>query len=116
VCTRMRELIVLFAAGVFVVSALIYKGPLAQVKVKNDQELFLAGASAIGEGKYPEGRVLLRTLIYTYPDDSNLTEEAKVLVFYSYAREGGQKNEEGQVLLQRIEDFLKAREAKPRVQ
>jgi len=81
---------------------------------KRDQELFLQGAKAISEGKYDQGRILLNTMIYTYTE-STLVNSAKLLVFYSYAREGGPKNEKATRLLKEIEEQMKTYEIKQRV-
>lgn len=73
-----------------------------RVALERDQLLFLEGAKAVSVGKYDEARILLNTMRWTYPD-SPLFEEAKLLVFYSYARQGGPRNEERARLLQEIQ-------------
>src|SRR5689334_20046078 len=35
---------------------------------ERDQKLFLEGAKAISEGQFDKGRILLMSMIYTYPD------------------------------------------------
>ena len=76
---------------------------------KREQELFLLGAKDIANKRFDQGRILLNTLINTYPE-SPLKEQAKLLVFYSYASEGGTINEKDAALLQQIEAEMKMRE------
>jgi outer membrane protein assembly factor BamD (BamD/ComL family) len=78
----------------------------ANIDGKRDQELFLAGANAVSKGQFDKGRILLMTMIYTYPD-SPLVEQAKLVVFYSHAREGGMKNEKATKLLHDMEEQMK---------
>src|SRR5689334_10047197 len=79
---------------------------------KREQELFLLGTKHIANKRFDEGRILLNTLINTYPE-SLLKEQAKLLVFYSYATEGGTRNEKASTLLQQIEAEMKMRESHP---
>ena len=76
-----------------------------RVSLERDQLLFLEGAKALSMGRYDEARILLNTMRWTY-SDSPLIDEAKVLVFYSYARKGGPKNEEKTRLLQEIQRII----------
>jgi outer membrane protein assembly factor BamD (BamD/ComL family) len=69
------------------------KLPAKRVALERDQLLFLEGAKALSKGRYDEARVLLNTMRWTY-SDSPLIEETKLLIFYSYARQGGAKYEE----------------------
>src|SRR5215471_3060079 len=78
-------------------------------KEHRDRELFLAGAKAVAGGQYVQARILLNTLVNTYPD-SRFAGEAKLLVFYSYAREGGARNEGALKILREAEEYLKGRE------
>jgi outer membrane protein assembly factor BamD (BamD/ComL family) len=78
----------------------------ANIDSKREQELFLAGANAVSEGQFDKGRILLMTMIYTYPD-SPLVEQAKLVIFYSHAREGGTKNEKAAKLLHDMEEQMK---------
>lgn len=90
---------------VFTVQALAWRSESLGAATKSkpkDQELFLAGANAIAKGKYDQGRILLNTMIYTYTD-SPLVEPAKLIVFYSFAKHGGAKNETSEKLLREIE-------------
>jgi outer membrane protein assembly factor BamD (BamD/ComL family) len=73
-----------------------------RVTLERDELLFLEGAKAVSMGRYDEAIILLNTMRWTY-SDSPLIEEAKLLVFYSYARKGGPKNEERARLLQEIQ-------------
>ncbi len=92
---------------VFIISAICLSGKphATNVETKRDETLFLSGANAIAKGEYDQGRIFLNTLINTYPD-SPLVEQAKILIFFSYAREGGRRNEKSQLLLQEIEKQL----------
>ena len=85
---------------------LVFDGSANGEKNKRGEDLFLAGATKISQGRYVEARMLLDTLIYTYPD-SPLSDPAKVLEFYSYGREGGPKNETESRLLKQIEEQIK---------
>jgi outer membrane protein assembly factor BamD (BamD/ComL family) len=78
----------------------LHKNSAASTNIdgKRDQELFLAGAKAVSEGQFDKGRVLLNTVLLTYPE-SPLVEQAKLLVFYSYARQGGTTNDKAAKLL-----------------
>ncbi|HXG68644.1 MAG TPA: hypothetical protein VNO70_26345 [Blastocatellia bacterium] len=69
------------------------------------QELFFDGAKAIAKGRYEEGRIVLKTLVNAYPD-SPFVGQARMLIFYSFAREGGPKNERSAKLLREIEEHL----------
>ena len=80
-----------------------------------DQRLFLAGALAISEGHFDQGRILLNTLINTY-SETPLTSQARMLIFYSYAREDGPKNEKAAILLKQIEEQMKAYEPTKQLQ
>ena len=80
-------------------------------EAKRDQVLFLAGAKAFSERRFDEGRILLNTMINTYAE-SPLREQAQLLVFYSYAKQGGPKNERAAMLLKDIEEQMKAYELK----
>jgi len=82
---------------------------------KRDQELFLAGAKAFSEHRFDEGRILLNTMINTYTE-SLLREQAQLLVFYSYAKQGGPKNVKAAMLLKDIEEQMKAYEPKRSLQ
>lgn len=82
------------------------------IEARRDQRLFLAASNSIAEGKYAEAKVLLKTLIYTYPD-SPLVEQARILVFFSDAREKGQRTEDARRILQQIEAYLNAHHPKP---
>src|SRR5437868_3310647 len=73
----------------------------ASLDEKRPRTLFLEGAKALSEKQFARGRIILNTLIYTYPE-SQYVEQAKFLVFYSFAREGGPKNEKAAKLLQEI--------------
>jgi outer membrane protein assembly factor BamD (BamD/ComL family) len=81
---------------------------------KRAEGLFLDGAKAISEKRYDQGRILLNTMILTY-SDSPLREPAKLLVFYSHAQQGGEKNEKAVQLLKEIEEQIKAYEITQRV-
>ena len=80
---------------------------------KRAEQLFLAGTRAISDKGFVEGRILLNTMINTYTE-SPLREQAKMLVFYSYAKEGGPKNEKAATLLKDIEEQMEAYELKRR--
>lgn len=82
----------------------------ATIDEKRPQELFLSGARAISEKQFAKGRIVLNTLINTYPE-SQYVEQAKFLVFYSFAREGGSKHEKEVKLLQEIEEQIKVYDA-----
>ncbi len=86
----------------------LHKNSTASTNIdgKRDQQLFLAGANAVSEGQFDKGRILLMTMIYTYPD-SPLVEQAKLVVFYSHAREGGTKNEKATKLLHDLDEQMK---------
>ncbi|HEU4389953.1 MAG TPA: hypothetical protein VFV34_19280 [Blastocatellia bacterium] len=86
-----------------------------EIKDERDQKLFLAGAKAISERRFDEGRILLRTMIYTY-SESPLRGQAELLVFYSFAQEGGPRNENATKLLVEIQERMKAYEPKQRFQ
>jgi hypothetical protein len=77
------------------------------LKAGRDQELFVAGAKALSEDKFDAGRMVLRTLINTYPD-SPFVEQAKLLVFFSMAREGGPKNQKATELLKTVEETVES--------
>ena len=79
--------------------------PPVKMKLERDQMLFLEAAKAIANGKYPEGRILLNTMVWTY-GDSALIDQAKLLMFYSRAREGGPRNEERVRLLHEIQKII----------
>jgi outer membrane protein assembly factor BamD (BamD/ComL family) len=81
---------------------------------KRAEGLFVDGAKAISEKRFDKARILLNTMILTYPD-SPLTEQAKLLVFYAHARQGGKKNEKAAELLKEIEEQMKAYEIKQRI-
>ena len=101
-----------------VLSASVFNISSAEVssgKIKTEQELFLAGADAISKGKYEESRILLKTFILTYTE-SPLKDQARILLFYSYAREGGPNNEKAAKLLEEIEEQMKGYEPKNRIQ
>jgi len=84
-------------------------------EAKRDQELFLAGAKAFSERRFDEGRILLNTMINTYTE-SPLREQAQLLVFYSYAKQRGPKNEKAAMLLKDMEEQMKAYEPKRNLQ
>ena len=84
-------------------------------ETKRDQELFLAGAKAFSERRFDEGRILLNTMINTY-SESPLREQAQLLVFYSYAKQGGPKDEKAAMLLKDMEEQIKAYEPKRNLQ
>src|SRR5882757_9642625 len=65
------------------------------------QELFLAGSTAIAQGRYDQGRIPLLTLIYTYTD-SPLVDQAKLLVFYSAAKQDASHHESSAKLLREL--------------
>ncbi len=81
------------------------KLPAKRVTLERDQLLFLEGAKALSMGRYDEAIILLNTMRWTY-SDSPLIEEAKVLIFYSSARQGGPKNEESARLLREIQRII----------
>ena len=77
----------------------------ARTEDRRDQKLFLAAANLIADGKYSDAKIVLKTLIYTYPE-SPLVEQARVLVFYSDARQENQRNEEARRILKEVEGYL----------
>ena len=81
-------------------------------KDRRDQKLFLEAANSIASARYTEAKIILRTLIYTYPD-SALTGQAKLLLFYSDAREASKRTEEAQRILRQIEEYLERNHPKP---
>ena len=87
----------------------------ARDKDRRDQRILLAAANSIASGKYAEGRVYLKTLIYTYPD-SPLVQQAKLLIFYSDAREENQRTEEARKILTQIDEYVDRNHPKPRDQ
>jgi outer membrane protein assembly factor BamD (BamD/ComL family) len=87
----------------------------ARTKDRRDQRILLAAANSIASGKYDEARVLLRTLIYTYPD-SPLVQQAKLLIFYSDAREESQRTEDARKILRQVDEYLDRNHPKPRDQ
>jgi outer membrane protein assembly factor BamD (BamD/ComL family) len=97
-----------------VVSTSTGKSTSTDSKSKRPEVLLLAGAKEIGRGSYVAGRIYLDTLINTYPD-SPLKSQARTLVFFSYAREGGPSNAKAAIILQEIEAFLSSREPRPLV-
>jgi outer membrane protein assembly factor BamD (BamD/ComL family) len=86
---------------------------LARKKDRRDQKLFLEAANSIASARYTEARIILNTLIYTYPD-SPLIEQAKLLVFYSDAREENKRTEEAHRILRQINEYLERNHPKPR--
>jgi hypothetical protein len=106
-------LVVLLLVPIFLDSTVGHQPVVAQVKIKRDKELFLRGANVIGEGHYAGGRLALQILINTYPDESRLVEQAKILIFYSLAREAGEKDKEAQGTLEQIQHYLDS-QSKPR--
>jgi outer membrane protein assembly factor BamD (BamD/ComL family) len=96
-----------FALSLFAITSHNQSTANATINEKRPQELFLEGARALSANQFDRSRILLNTLIYTYPE-SPFAEQAKMLVFYSFAREGGPKNEKAVKLLQEIEEQLKA--------
>jgi outer membrane protein assembly factor BamD (BamD/ComL family) len=50
------------------IASMIGDRSFARTKDRRDQTLFLGAANSIASGKYAEAIVLLKTLIYTYPD------------------------------------------------
>ena|ERR1051326_8471452 len=83
-------------------------------EIKRAEELFLSGARAISEKHFDQGRILLNTMINTYTE-SPLREQAKLLVFYSFAQEGGPTNEKAAMLLNAMEEEMKAYEERSRI-
>ncbi|HEU4390854.1 MAG TPA: outer membrane protein assembly factor BamD [Blastocatellia bacterium] len=67
------------------------KVSLEDAKPGRDQELFRSAVKAIDKSRYDEGRILLNTLINTYPE-SNLVQVAKLTIGDSFYLEGGSKN------------------------
>lgn len=66
------------------------KVTLEDAKAGRDKELFESGIKAIRKGSYDEGRILLNTMINTYPD-SPLTRVAKLANADSFYLQGGSK-------------------------
>ena len=95
-----------FALSLFAITSHNRSTANATIDEKRPQELFLEGARALSANQFARSRILLNTLIYTYPE-SPFAEQAKILVFYSFAREGGPKNEKAAKLLQEIEEQMK---------
>jgi outer membrane protein assembly factor BamD (BamD/ComL family) len=87
----------------------------ARDKDRRDQRILVAATTSIASGKYDEARILLRTLIYTY-SDSPLIPQAKLLIFYSDAREENQRTEEARRILRQIDEYLDRTHPKPRDQ
>lgn len=85
----------------------------AKGKDRRDEKIFLLGVNSIAAGKYDQSRILLNTLIYTYPD-SPLVGQAKILIFYSDASDENHKSEPARSILHDIESYLAARYPKPR--
>ena len=81
---------------------------------KHDQELFFAGANAVADGQYVRARILLNTLISTYPE-SRLAGQARMLVFYSYARESRPADNQAPRILQEVEEYVRAHQSMPSV-
>ena len=88
---------------------------LARPVDRRDQKLFLGGANAVADRKYAEATILLKMLIYTYPD-SPLVGQARLLVFYSDARDESRRNEEARKILQQVEGYLVAHHPEPQGQ
>src|SRR5690349_14653639 len=109
--TRKVWVVIVFTLLSFFVSIMSNKS-FARIGVKRDQTLFLAAANAIADGKQVQAKILLKTLIYTYPD-SPLVGQAKFLVFYSDAHEVDQRTEEPRGILKQIEDYLNTHHPKP---
>ena len=101
---------------VFILTALLVctagNGSLAGAENRRDEKIFMSAANSIAAGKYVEAKVLLRTLIYTYPD-SPLAEQFRLLVFYSIARDPTPKNDEARRILQQVERYLEINDPKP---
>lgn len=64
---------------------------LEEAKAGRDQELFRDGVHAIRKGRYDEGRVLLNTMINTYPE-SPMLRVAKIAIADSFYIEGSSKS------------------------
>lgn len=64
---------------------------LEEAQAGRDRELFESGAKAIRKGNFDEGRILLNTLINTYPD-SPLMRVAKLASADSFYIQGGSKS------------------------
>ena len=69
----------------------------------------------IAAGEYAEAKILLKTLIYTYPD-SPLVGQARILLFYSDAHEKNERTEEAGRILQQVEGYLNTHHPKPKDQ
>ena len=98
-----------------ILASTIGDSSFARAKESRDQKILLAAANSIASEKYVEARVFLRTLIYTYPD-SPLVPQAKLLIFYSDAREESQRTEEARKILRQIDEYLDRNHPKPRDQ
>jgi outer membrane protein assembly factor BamD (BamD/ComL family) len=91
----------------------MYDESRAKAKERRDEKIFVLAANSIAEGKYDQARILLKTLIYTYPD-SPLVGQAKILIFYSDASGGGDpRREEARTISQKIEDYMVKNHPKP---
>lgn len=64
---------------------------LEEAKAGRDQELFRDGVNAIRKGRFDEGRVLINTMINTYPE-SPMIRVAKVAIADSFYIEGTSKS------------------------
>ncbi len=107
---------IVYATAVYLLTLLAFMSQdelFAKAKDRRDEKIFLLAANSIAEGKYDQARILLKTLIYTYPD-SPLVGQAKLLIFYSDASAGDHKNEEARSILREIEGYLMTHHQKPR--
>jgi outer membrane protein assembly factor BamD len=67
------------------------KVTLEEAQTGRDRELFREAVTAIDKGGYDQGRIMLNTMINTYPD-SPLTKVAKLSIADSFYAQGGSKN------------------------
>ncbi|HKV38315.1 MAG TPA: outer membrane protein assembly factor BamD, partial [Blastocatellia bacterium] len=67
------------------------KVAVEQAKPGRDSELFKNGVSEIVKGHEDTGRILLQTIMNTYPD-SPLVKTSKLAIADSFYLEGGSKN------------------------